>query len=185
MNRLIRGAALLGVLWLQAWPAAAQGTGMGQAPAKGITEEMVAQFDDAASKILQLAEAMPQEKYGWRPGAGVRSVSEVYMHVVGANYLLPTFFGVKSPVEMKPDMETAVTDKAQVLSALRESAEHVRKAIRGLSAADLDKPVTMFGQQTTYRGAVLLAVVHAHEHLGQSIAYARTNSVVPPWSAGR
>jgi uncharacterized damage-inducible protein DinB len=154
-----------------------------QAPT-GIRADLLAQFDDASSKLSQLADAIGQDKYGWRPGTGVRSVSEVLMHVVGANYYLLTFAGIQPAQPLARDAETTVTDKAQVGAALKASYDHVRNAIRNLKEADLDKPVTMFGQQTTMRNVYLTTVTHAHEHLGQLIAYARSNGIVPPWSRG-
>ena len=153
-----------------------------QASPSGVRGEILAQFDDAANKILQLAEAIPQDKYGWRPAAGVRSISEVFMHVAGGNYYVLTFAGVKSPGGMPENAETAVTDRAQVVDQLKRSIEHVRAAIRATADADLDKPTTMFGQPATIRGVLLMGATHVHEHLGQLIAYARMNGIVPPWS---
>lgn len=150
----------------------------------GVRADMLAQLNDAAGKLDSLAAAIGQDKYGWRPAAGIRSVSEVLMHVVGGNYYVLTFAGVQPTTQMARDAETAVTDKAQVAAALRASFDHVRGAIRRATDADLDKPATMFGQQTTVRNVYLTTVSHAHEHLGQLIAYARSNGVVPPWSRG-
>jgi uncharacterized damage-inducible protein DinB len=151
------------------------------APApKGVRGEMLAQLDDAAGKLQQLAEAIPQDKLAWRPGTGVRSVGEVLMHVTGANYYLPTFAGIKPPADA-PQGEN-VADRATAIAQMRRSFDHVRNVIRNMSDADLDKPATMFGQQTTYRNVLLTTVTHAHEHLGQLIAYARSNGVTPPWS---
>jgi uncharacterized damage-inducible protein DinB len=165
------------VLTLLAAPAAAQ-----TEPA-GLRGDLIAQLDDAASKFEQLAQAIPQEEYSWRPGEGVRSVSEVLMHVAGGNLYFPTLAGAKPAMQMQPEMETSVTDKAQVIDMVKRSFDELRGAIRDLPDSDLDKPTTMFGQQTTYRNVYLSVVVHTHEHLGQLIAYARTNGVVPPWSA--
>jgi len=107
----------------------------------------------------------------------------VLVHVVGGNYLLPTFAGVKAPADAPPESgESTITDKAQIVTMLQRSTEHVRAAIRAMSDADLDKPATMFGQKTTNRGVYLGAVTHAHEHLGQLIAYARSLGITPPWS---
>lgn len=157
-----------------------------QAPAAraptGVRGEILAQFDDAVSKLLQLAEAIPQDKYSWRPSAGVRSVSQVLMHVGGGNYYVVSFAGVKAPGDLPADAENTVTDKAQVIALLRRSADHVRAAVRSIPDADLDKPATMFGQATTYRNVLFTTATHAHEHLGQLIAYARSNGIVPPWS---
>ena len=154
----------------------------GQAPSapKGVRADMLAQLDDAASKLEQLAGASPEDKLSWRPTQGVRSVGEVVMHVTGGNYFLPTFAGVKAPADA-PQGENAAS-RAQAIAALKRSFDHVRAAIRSMSDADLDKPATMFGQQTTYRNVYLTTVTHAHEHLGQLIAYARFNGIAPPWS---
>jgi uncharacterized damage-inducible protein DinB len=156
-----------------------------QAAPGGLRGDLLAQLDDAATKLVQLAEAMPQDKYGWRPGPGVRSVSEVLMHVAGGNNFIPTFAGVKMPAGTPPrDAEKTITDKAQVVGHLKQSFEHARAAIRDFKDADLDKPATFFGgQKTTCRNVLLVVVTHAHEHLGQLIAYARTNAIAPPWSA--
>ena len=153
-----------------------------QAAPAGLRGDMIAQFDDAATKLVQLAEAIPQDKYTWRPGTGVRSVSEVLMHVAGGNYFILTFAGVKAPAGATDAGEGSVTDRAQVIARLKQSCDHVRAALRAASEADLDKPATMFGRATTVRNVYLTIVTHAHEHLGQMIAYARTNGVVPPWS---
>jgi len=157
-----------------------------QAPAAtrvaGVRGEILFQFDDAVSKLLQLAEAIPQDKYGWRPSAGVRSISQVLMHVSGGNYYVLSFAGVKAPTDLPADAENTVADKAQVIALLRRSADHVRAALHALSDADLDKAATMFGQATTYRNVYFTTATHAHEHLGQLIAYARANAIVPPWS---
>lgn len=176
MKRLTLGA--LAVLSL-ATPLA------GQAPPAalaGVRGEILAQFDDAASKLLQLAEAIPAEKYAWRPAAGVRSVSQVLMHVSGANPLILGMAGVPALAGFPQNAENTVTDKAQVIEQLRRSSEYVRAAIRGMPDADLDTPATLFGRPTTKRNVLFLTATHAHEHLGQLIAYARSTGVVPPWS---
>jgi uncharacterized damage-inducible protein DinB len=175
-------AMLFALVTLAAPVAAAQTPSAAPAPAPaGIRGDVLAQLDDAAGKLQQLAQAIPQDKFTWRPGAGVRSVSEVLMHVGGGNYYILTFAGIKH-AEGAMGGEKSVTDKAQVLEQLRRSFDFARAAIRAMPDADLDKPTTMFGQSTTYRNVILTTATHAHEHLGQLIAYARMNSVVPPWS---
>jgi len=153
------------------------------APTSGLRAELVKQCNDLEKKFLDLAQAVPQEKYSWRPGEGVRSVSEVYMHVVGANYFFPSFVGVKSPAGLSRDMEKTVTEKAKVVEMLKKSFEHLRRAILSKADSELDSPAKLFGQETTVRDVLLTTVTHLHEHLGQSIAYARMNGVVPPWTA--
>jgi uncharacterized damage-inducible protein DinB len=150
----------------------------------GIRGEILGQFDDAANKLVQLAEAIPQDKFTWRPADGVRSVSEVLLHVAGSNEYFLTATGVKVPVQGENDLEHSTTDKAQVIARLKQSNDRVRAALEAMPDADLDKGTQLFGMQMTYRGTVLMLATHAHEHLGQMIAYARSNGVVPPWSRG-
>lgn len=150
---------------------------------QGLKSDILANFDDTQKKIVSLAEAVPADKYGWRPAEGVRSISEVFMHIAGANYMIPSALGVKPPAGISRDMEKTVTDKAKVVAELKQSFEHVRKALA--EAEDMSKATKLFGRDSTYGGVQLLIVTHLHEHLGQSIAYARMNKVTPPWSAGR
>ena len=148
---------------------------------KGFRGVFLTDLADVEKKVEGLAEAMPQAKYGWRPAEGVRSVSEVYTHIAGSNYFLLSFMNVPKPAGLAPDMEK-ITDKAKVMEALKASFENLRQAILKTSDADLEKPAKMFGRDTTYEGVIFTIANHLHEHLGQSIAYARTNGVVPPWS---
>jgi uncharacterized damage-inducible protein DinB len=145
--------------------------------------ELVANLADTEKKIVSLAEAMPADKYSWRPMEGVRSVGEVYMHIAGANYMIPAALGAKAPAGISRDMEKTVTDKAKIIEQLKQSFAHVRQAIE--SSTDNTKATKLFGRDNTHGGVKLLIITHLHEHLGQSIAYARTNKVTPPWSAGR
>jgi uncharacterized damage-inducible protein DinB len=136
-------------------------------------------------RLVDLANAVPAEKYGWRPAPGIRSVSEVYMHVVGANYFLPSLLGGKLPEGFDQTMETKVTDKAKVIEWLKKSIENAKTIGGGLSNADLDtKIVVKFlgGRELSKRRILMIVQTHMHEHLGQSIAYARSIGVTPPWS---
>jgi uncharacterized damage-inducible protein DinB len=150
----------------------------------GLRGDVVWQLTDLEKKLVALAEAMPQAKYGWRPGEGIRSVSEVYMHVAGGNYFLTTFLGSKMPEGLTRDMEKTVTEKSKVIEAMKKSFDHARKAVEATPDSDLDKKVKFFGQEPSERMMLIVLVGHGHEHLGQSIAYARTNGVAPPWSEG-
>lgn len=145
----------------------------------GFKAEFLANLDDVQEKILNLAGSVPAEKYSWRPASDVRSISEVFMHIVGGNYFLATFLGADAP-KTRGDMEKIVTKKADVIAELKRSFEHIRNALNATN--DLEKPVKMFGTQTTHRGVLVTVLSHLHEHLGQSVAYARMNGVVPPWS---
>ena len=152
------------------------------APAPTFLSDYLSDVDAVSKKLVDLAGAVPADKYAWRPAVGVRSVSEVYMHVAGANYLLPSFLGVKVPEGFDRGMEKSVTDKAKVIEWLKKSIENVKAAAAGMSDAELNKMVKAFGHEMTQRRVLMIVQTHMHEHLGQSIAYARSNGVTPPWS---
>jgi len=150
-------------------------------PKSGFRAEFLHDLEDVEKKIMQLAMAMPAAKYSWRPGRGVRSVSEVYMHVAGGNYFAAAAIASK-PVSGEAQTLEQIADKQRVLDELRRSFDQLRGAALNITDADLDKTVRMFGSDTTERGAFMTALTHLHEHLGQSIAYARMNGIAPPWS---
>lgn len=151
-------------------------------------KEFIGQIDFVQGRIMQLAEAVPQENYTWRPAEGVRSISEVYRHVAFANYLFSKFSGYEAPEEaiIDPDREKwdkATTDKTEIAETLTKSFDVVRASAKKISAEDLEKMVEVFGMEMSLRNFMVSSLNHLHEHLGQSIAYARSNGVVPPWSA--
>ena len=155
------------------------------APAPGFLADYVAEVDAVGKKLVDLAQAEPADKYGWRPAPGVRSIGEVYMHVVGGNSSIPSFIGAKRMDGVTRDSEKSVTDKAKIVDLLQKSIANARAAGMGVTEADLDKKVKTFGgREMTERQVLLLILTHMHEHLGQSIAYARTNGITPPWSEG-
>ena len=145
----------------------------------------LSQLDDTEKKLVGLAEAMPQEKYAWRPAEGVRSVGELFMHEAGANIFFMTFVGVKPPVGFDPKGEKTVTDKAKIIQALKDSFAHVRQAMAKMTEEDMLKPTKVMGRPASYQAALFVMSTHMHEHLGQAIAYARMNGVTPPWSKGK
>jgi uncharacterized damage-inducible protein DinB len=149
----------------------------------GIFEGWLGEFDHAARQLLALAEATPAEKFGWRPADGVRSIAEVYMHVAVGNHLLLRQAGIQSGVDlakMGKDPEKSITDKAAVIEFLEGSFAAVRTSY---PTADMQKKVKPFGiKDATAQDVFLRVLVHNHEHMGQSIAYARMNGVAPPWS---
>ena len=150
----------------------------------GVKAEMMMWIKDAEAKLIDLAQATPENKYAWRPGKGVRTTGEVFMHVAAANYGIPTFIGVAAPQGFDfMSYEKSLTKKADIEKALKDSFAHMEKALTNATDADMEKPAEFFGLKTTVRGAYMLLLSHAHEHLGQSIAYARSNGIVPPWTA--
>jgi uncharacterized damage-inducible protein DinB len=172
---LIAAAAILSALAVASYRAAAQDIppelGQGWAPEFALTSR----------QLLQLAEATPAEKYSWRPAPGVRSISEVYMHIAIANLWLLQQAGAPSPelAKLPKDPEKSVTAKADVITWLRRSQDAVRAAY---PSADRQKKVQFFNKDATADGVFLRILLHDNEHMGQSIAYARMNGIVPPWS---
>ena len=156
-----------------------------------IVNEFVGQAEFVQGRLSQLADAMPEATYQWRPTEGVRSVSEVYLHAAFANYICVTVSGGTVPESIgfvmdfskAPDWETQTTDKATVIAKLNESFDILKKRIAELTQEDLDREVEVFGMTMSVRNFIISMIAHAHEHLGQGIAYARMNDVVPPWSA--
>ena len=160
--------------------AAAEASGVPKAGPRAEFLEEIAYYEQ---RYIRLAEAMPVEKYPWRPAEGVRSVGEVFTHITVANYGIARALGTPPPAGYDSKAIQAVSnDKAKVLQALKESFAHFRKAILALNDGDADKPQDMFNRHTTQRGAFIAITGHFGEHLGQSIAYARMNGIVPPWT---
>ena len=149
----------------------------------GYRSEVLAEVLIQEDKFTRLAEAIPAEKYGWRPSPDVRSFAEVFLHVATANYNLYKLVGTSPPAgfEVK-GFEKSTTDKAKVIATLKDSFAHAKKSITAMPDADLEKSVEWFGGKNTERGILLFIVRHAAEHLGQSIAYARFIGVIPPWT---
>jgi uncharacterized damage-inducible protein DinB len=169
--------AALAVLTMSAAPVLAQNA------TTSVKDEMLFWMTDAEEKLGALAEATPADKYGWRPAEGVRSTGEIFMHVAAANYGLPTFWGVAAPEGFNfQTYEKSITAKADIQKALTESFAHMKKSLEAADDAALQKQIELFGMKSSVRGAYMLLLSHAHEHLGQSIAYARSNGIVPPWS---
>ena len=149
----------------------------------GYRSEVLAEVIVQEDKFTRLAEAIPAEKFAWRPSPDVRSFAEVFLHVSAANYNLYKLVGTPPPAgfDLK-NLEKSTTDKAKVIATLKDSFAHAKKAIAAMTDADLEKSMDWFGGKNTERGILLFIVRHAAEHLGQSIAYARFAGVVPPWS---
>jgi uncharacterized damage-inducible protein DinB len=149
----------------------------------GYRSEVLAEVMIQEDKFLRLAEAIPSEKYTWRPAPDVRSVAEVFLHVSAANFNLYKLVGTPPPegFDVK-SLEKSTTDKTKVIATLKSSFAHARKAITAMPDANLDKSLDWFGGKNTQRGILLFITRHAAEHLGQSIAYARFMGVVPPWT---
>lgn len=148
-----------------------------------VRDELLMQFETSMSKFIALAEAMPADAYTWAPGEGVMEVGHVFMHVARYNYLYPSGnMGVALPAGVELEGMEAVRDRSGVLEALEQSREWVRASVGGMSAGELDRETRLYGRTVQRRAVLVQLVAHMNEHLGQSIAYARMNGVVPPWS---
>lgn len=149
----------------------------------GYRSEVMAEVLVQEDKFSRLAEAIPAEKYTWRPAPDVRSFAEVFLHVAAANYNLYKLVGTPPPAGFDvKGFEKSTTDKAKVIATLKDSFAHARKAITAMPDANLEKSLDWFGGKNTQRGILLFIVRHAAEHLGQSIAYARFIGITPPWT---
>jgi uncharacterized damage-inducible protein DinB len=127
---------------------------------------------------------MPAETYSWRPMEGVASVAQAYMHIARYNYMYPEqSLDVPAPAGTEyGGWEDEVTDKEEALEILRASMDHVRGVMAGMSEADIGAETTLYGRRVPQWAVLLQLITHMNEHLGQQIAYARMNGVVPPWS---
>lgn len=177
MSGVVRLGALLAVLLLNA--AAMLGA---QTPLDGVWQGYDGEWRHTSSQLIALAEATPAEKFAWRPAPGVRSTSEVYMHIVDANFYLLSITGPKMPADMTDNMEKTVTSKEDVIRWLKRSFEAVKQAHLKETPQDLARKVHIEDRDSTVDWMYLRIIIHANEHMGQLVAYARMTGVVPPWS---
>jgi uncharacterized damage-inducible protein DinB len=153
-----------------------------QDPLEGVWQGYDGEWRHVSQQLVALAEATPTEKFAWRPAPGVRATSEVYMHIVMANYGLLSFTGPKMPADLKQDAEKTVTSKADVIAWLKRSLEAVKQAHLAETPADLARKIRIENRDATVDGMYLRIIIHDNEHMGQLVAYARMTGVVPPWS---
>jgi hypothetical protein len=153
-----------------------------------IRKQFLADLDTLSSKFTALANAFPDDKYSWRPGPGVRSVGEVFLHVASEYYVyVPLSYGAnRSPVIPKGQGELAKFEKgstkAEVLKHLAAGREYAATALKGLDPNSLVGTKHVFGGDYTIVQLSFNNTDDLHEHLGQLIAYARMNGIAPPWS---
>lgn len=165
-------------------PAQEQGAKDKMASTGAVQASFLKQSKRVQGQMESLLQAIPQEKFSWRPMEGVRSIAEAFMHAGGGNYLMAKFLGGKVQEGFSEDTyEKSETDKAKILEALRKSFEMVNQTIAATPESDYGKHVNFFGNDVTDLDIIFIAATHQHELLGQQIAYARMNGVVPPWTA--
>jgi uncharacterized damage-inducible protein DinB len=154
----------------------------GQAPPEGIWQGYDGEWRHVSKQLVDLAEATPEDKFSWRPAPGVRSTSEVYMHIALANFYLLSVTGPKMPADLKVEMEKTVTSKPQVIAWLKRSLDAVKEAHGSVTPKERERKVHIADRDATVDGMYLRIIVHANEHMGQLVAYARMTGVAPPWS---
>jgi hypothetical protein len=118
-------------------------------------------------------------RYDWKPSRAFAPSATCFNLIVMENGMLA---GVLSGTPNTRAQPAPITDPGKLQEALKTSCANLQKAITGLSDNDLQAHVKLFGEDMTKQDALMLILEDQHEHLGQSIAYARTNGVVPPWS---
>ena len=154
------------------------------APSYDMKAQALVDLQQMQKKYADLAQSIPADKYTWRPGSGVRSVSELFLHVAEANYNIPTMMSGTNPAPgfQKEGFEKSTTDKVKIVDQLNKSFGYAMTAVQNMSNADFAKPEKKLGPDANDGDVIYILVTHNHEHLGQSIAYARINGVIPPWT---
>jgi hypothetical protein len=150
---------------------------------EGLWEGFDGEWGHVSRQLIALADAIPADKFLWRPAPEARSISEVCMHISLANFYLLSVTGPPMPPDIKSnDMEKSVTSKPEVIAFLKRSLDAVKTARAELNPGDLQRKVKVLGKDATVDGIYLRIIVHANEHMGQFIAYGRMNQTAPPWS---
>jgi len=172
------GGGAMGV-WAQNSDASADHT----APSYDMKGQSLADLQVVQKKFVDLADALPADKLTWRPTADSRSFAEVFLHVAGERYGILGLMGATPPAGFDPKTyEKSTTDRAQLVEQLNKSWDFTLKAINGMTNADFAKLLPKLGPQANAGDVVYILVADAHEHLGQVVAYARENAIVPPWT---
>jgi len=162
--------------------------GVKNAPEISPAADLLFPLKETQDKLIQLAKAIPADKYDWRPAPGVRSFKEVFIHIAyGTRMMMNAADGtardaLRTEIEQNSKAEQQPMTKEQVIAALSENLDAYRKALESARAGSLSRDVDFFGTATTRRAVLADIDTHIAEHLGQAIAYARMNGVVPPWS---
>jgi uncharacterized damage-inducible protein DinB len=154
------------------------------APSYDMKAQALVDLQMMQKKYTELAQSIPVEKFTWRPEPDVRSVSELFLHVSAANYNIPTMMTGTAPAPgfQRDGFEKSTTDKAKIIDQLNKSFAYAMAAVQKMSNADFAKAEKKLGPDANDGDVIYILVTHNHEHLGQSIAYARMNGVTPPWT---
>ena len=180
LTSVVLGAGAIGVSAQTSDMAAADHT----APSYDMKAQSLADLQMVQKKFVDLANAVPADKFTWRPSEDSRSFAEVFLHVAGERYQILALGGATPPAGFDgKTFEKSTTDKARIVDKLNQTWEFAQKTINGMSNADFAKLLPKLGPQANAGDVVYILVADAHEHLGQLVAYARENGIVPPWTA--
>ena len=146
-------------------------------------DEFMRHFEASSRKMMSLSEAVPEQLYTWSPEEGVFSIARVYAHIARYNFYYPeTALGIDVPADIDVGKLEELTDKTQIREILQRSIEHVRASVSKMTETDLTRETELYGRKMAAWGVLFQLVSHMNEHVGQSVAYARMNGIVPPWS---
>jgi len=182
-RRAFATLSLAAIVCAAAAPARAQDA-VTKETAAAVKASFITDLETLRGKFVGLAEAFPQDKYTWRPMDGVRSVSEVLMLAAFEGYrFIPGSFGGK-PADLGPDAAKlqTLTDKAAVIDHLNKGFAYAKSQLESIDPATLTGKRKVMGRDLAVTDIALGIGGDLHEHLGQMIAYARMNHIVPPWS---
>lgn len=187
MNRLFLTFVLV-LVGLGVWTtaAAAQNSDAADhtAPSYDMKGQALLDLENVQKKFVDLANTLPADKLTWRPSPDSRSFAEVFLHVAGERYGILSLMGAERPTGFDGKaLEKSTTDRAQIIAELTKSWDFTQKTINGMSNADFAKLLPKLGPKANAGDVVYILVADAHEHLGQAVAYARENGIVPPWTA--
>lgn len=187
MNRLMaRSALIMACLGASFFSAAAQTSDAADhtAPSYDMKAQSLVDLERVQKKFVDLANAVPADKLTWRPSEDARSFAEVFLHVSGERYQILALGGATPPADFNgKTFEKSTTDKSRIVEELNKSWDFTQKTINGMSNADFAKLLPKLGPQANAGDVIYILVADAHEHLGQLVAYARVNGIVPPWTA--
>jgi len=154
-------------------------------PSYDMKAQSLLDLDTQNKKVISLAEALPQDKFTWRPSPDARSFAEVFLHISGERYGILALGGARVPVAFAKDPEAyekSTTDKTQIIAELKKSGDFMVATITAMSNADFARALPSLGPDANAGDVVYILVADCHEHVGQLAAYARENGIVPPWT---
>lgn len=152
-------------------------------PSYDLKAQALLDLEAMQKKFVDLANALPVDKMTWRPSPDARSFAEVFLHVANERYGILSLMGAEKPAGYDgKTFEKSTTDPIQIVAELNKSWEFAQKTIKGMSNADFAKLLPKLGPEANQGDVVYILMADAHEHLGQSVAYARENGITPPWT---